>query len=219
MPIYKKVNIDFFKKWTEDMAYILGFLYADGNIIKNKRGAHFISFYSADLDLLEKIKKIMNAEHKISLRKSITFKNYSIQIGSKEMYKDLLNLGLEQNKTLRMKLPEMKSKYFPHFLRGYFDGDGNVWVGLIHKERKTTHQVIRTVFTSCSYDFLFSLHQKIYTITGQKGSISKGKGNYYRLTFSIKGSFNLYNIMYNDIQSSLFLKRKMKKFSQYFKKK
>lgn len=201
------------------MAYVLGFLYADGNIIKNKRGAHFISFYSADLDLIKKIKHVLGSEHKITLRKSISFKNYSIQIGSKEMYQDLVNIGMKENKTARMKFPDMEEKYFPHFLRGYFDGDGNVWVGLIHKERKTQHMAIRTVFTSCSADFLVSLHEKVFILTGEGGSLSKGKGNYYRLTFSIKGSFNLYEIMYNNIQSSLFLKRKMIKFQKYFKNK
>jgi hypothetical protein len=42
MPIHKKVNQDFFKKWSPEMAYILGFFTADGSMAKNKRGAHFI---------------------------------------------------------------------------------------------------------------------------------------------------------------------------------
>lgn len=217
MPIYKRINKKFFKIWTNEMAYVLGFLYADGSIIKNKRGAHFISFYSADLDLMKKIKSTMGSEHKISCRKSVTFKNYCIQIGSKEMYEDLIKIGLKQNKTKRMRVPKMEMKYFNSFLRGYFDGDGNVWVGAIHKERKTKHIAIRTVFTSCSFEFLSDLQDRILTMSDQKGSINKGKGNYYRLTFSIKGSSNLYKIMYNNTQSSLFLMRKMIIFEKYFK--
>lgn len=201
------------------MAYILGFLYADGNIIKNKRGAHFISFYSADLILLKQIKKRLNSDHKITLRKGSGLHNYCIQIGSKEMYKDLLKIGLKENKTTRMSFPDMKKKYFGDFLRGYFDGDGNVWVGKIHKNRKTSHLVIQTSFTSCSGKFLGSLQEYIFKISGQTGSLSKGKGNYYRLTFSIRGSFILYKIMYNNSQSSLFLKRKKMIFARYFKNK
>lgn len=108
MPVYKKINTNYFKKWSSDMAYILGFLYADGNIIKNKRGAHFISFYSADLILLKQIKKRLNSDHKITLRKGSGLHNYCIQIGSKEMYKDLLKIGLKENKTTRMSFPDMK---------------------------------------------------------------------------------------------------------------
>lgn len=44
MPIQKKVDMKFFKKWNKDMAYILGFLFADGNIIKTKRGYSFCKF-------------------------------------------------------------------------------------------------------------------------------------------------------------------------------
>ncbi len=216
MPIYKKINKDFFKKWTKDMSYVLGFLYADGNIIKNKRGAHFISLYSADFDLLEKMRDAMGSDHKISNRKGLDSNNHSIQIGSKEMYEDLIVLELRQNKTLRMQLPLIPDKFFSSFLRGYFDGDGNVWVGQIHKERKTSHLAIRTVFTSCSKEFLISLNENIYKLSGQKGSVTKGKGNYYRLTFSIKGSFQLYEMMYNGVQSSLFLNRKKTKFDEYF---
>lgn len=201
------------------MAYVLGFLFADGNIIKNKRGAHFISFYSADLSLLKLIKKTLNSDHKITKRKSINLHNYSIQIGSKEMYLDLINLGLKEKKTHRMEFPEMGKEYFQDFLRGYFDGDGNVWVGEIHKERKTKHQTIRTSFTSCSFEFLKSLQDYIFKITSHSGSLIKGRGNYYRLTYSSQGSFNLYKIMYNNSQSPLFLKRKRVIFARYFRDK
>lgn len=43
MPVYKRVNKDFFKKWSNEMAYVLGFFAADGNMIVNKRGGQFWS--------------------------------------------------------------------------------------------------------------------------------------------------------------------------------
>jgi len=51
------------------MAYILGFFAADGNMLKNKRGAHFIEFNTVDKELLEKIKKTLRSDHKISARR------------------------------------------------------------------------------------------------------------------------------------------------------
>jgi hypothetical protein len=218
MPIYKKVNKKFFFKWSANMAYILGFLYADGNILRNKRGAHFISFYSTDFSLIKQIRKVLDSEHKISLRRG-EGKNYCLQIGSKQMYQNLQDLGLKENKTSRMRIPKIPQKYFGDFLRGYFDGDGNVWVGLTHKERKTSHKVIKTTFTSCSKDFLEDLRKIIYKISTSSGFLVKGRGNYYRLIFSIKGSFNLYKIMYNGTQSSLYLKRKKIRFAKYFENK
>ena len=130
MHIYKTKNENFFKKWSPEMAYVLGFFTADGNMIKNKRGAHFIEFQIADKDLLEKIKKAFNSNHKITVRKrrGIWKTSYRLQIGSKEIFNDLLKLGLTPNKSKIIKLPNISDKYFSHFLRGYFDGDGNVTI-------------------------------------------------------------------------------------------
>ena len=61
MPIYKTKNEDFFKKWSPKMTYVLGFFAADGNMIKNKRGAHFIEFQSTDKEILNKIKKCLKS--------------------------------------------------------------------------------------------------------------------------------------------------------------
>jgi len=69
MPIYKTKKENFFKKWTPEMAYILGFFTADGTMIKNRRGAHFIEFQITDRNLLRKIKRSFGSNHKITARK------------------------------------------------------------------------------------------------------------------------------------------------------
>ena len=71
MPIQRNVNQDFFKKWSPNMAYVLGFFAADGNMIINKRGAHFIEFQINDLELLKNIRRALNSDHKITSRRRI----------------------------------------------------------------------------------------------------------------------------------------------------
>ena len=71
MPVPKSYNKDFFKVWTPDMAYVLGFLYADGNIVQTKRGNYYIAIYTADQPLLSAMKKCMKSEHKIAMRTSL----------------------------------------------------------------------------------------------------------------------------------------------------
>ena len=97
MPLYKKVNKDFFKVWTHNMAYVLGFFAADGNLIQTKRETHYFAIQITDEDLIYQIKNAMDAEHIISkrVRTGNNKELYRLQIGSKELYEDLVALGLE----------------------------------------------------------------------------------------------------------------------------
>jgi len=71
------------------MAYVLGFFAADGSMVKNKRGAHFIDFHINDGELLDKIRLTLDSNHKISIQdgRNKNWKScYRLQIGSKEIY-------------------------------------------------------------------------------------------------------------------------------------
>ncbi len=217
MPIYKEVNKKFFKKWNPEMAYVLGFFAADGYITINKRGGHFWSIQITDEDLLNNIRRVIRSNHKISSRKKIGNKkiSYRLQIGSMEMCEDLSQLGFSERKTKNLSIPNVPEKYFKDFVRGYFDGDGNVWVGYTHKKSKNPLNVVRTVFTSCALEFLSTLGKRLEKFSIYKGVVSKGKGNYYRLTYSVHGSLKLYDFMYNGLKSDLFLNRKKMVFDRF----
>lgn len=218
MPIYKYVDKNFFKKWSDEMAYVLGFFSADGYMTTNNRGAEFLCIEIKDEKLLKTIKNSMGSEHKISSRKSLGKTTHRLQIGSIEMCNDLRLLGLKERKTMNLSLPKIPKTLSKHFVRGYFDGDGNVWVGTIHKNRQKKMLAIRVVLTSCSKYFLESLKYNLEEFGIKKGVISKGKGNYYRLTYSILNSLKLYDFMYNGLGTSkLFLKRKKDVFEKYIK--
>ncbi len=202
------------------MAYVLGFFAADGYITLNKRGAHFWCIEITDKNLIQSIKKTIEAEHKISKRDrhGNNKATYRLQIGSMEMCDDLRNLGFTENKTKNLVVPNVPNKFFSDFLRGYFDGDGNVWVGQVHKERATKLLVIRCVFTSCSLDFLYALRKKSEQFGISKGVLRKGMGDYYRLTYSVYGSLKLYDFMYNRYTCTserLLLERKKRVFERY----
>jgi intein-encoded DNA endonuclease-like protein len=215
VPIYKKINKDFFKKWSRETAYVLGFFAADGNMIKTRRKTHFISFDSSDENILNIIRAVMKSEHVISKRTSETGTWYRLQIGSKEMFEDIERLGLRPNKSRRMELPNIPYHFFGDFVRGYFDGDGNVWVGLTHKNTSHPLQVIRTAFTSASQNFLKSLHAKLKTQKIIGGSIGVVKDKQcYRLKLATSDTLKLYTIMYND-PHKLYLKRKRLVFEKF----
>lgn len=201
------------------MAYVLGFFAADGYITVNKRGGQFWCIDITDKKLIELIKEKIGAEHKISIRKrhNNRYTSYRLQIGSFQMCDDLRNLGFHERKTKSLAVPNVPDKYFPDFVRGYFDGDGHVWVGQINKERKTPHIIIQTVFTSCSKKFLEILRGTLSNKGMAKGRVSKGKGDYCRLTYSVFDSLKLYDFMYNRriLETGLFLQRKKSVFEKY----
>lgn len=202
------------------MTYVLGLFAADGYITVNRRGGQFWCIDIGDKILVEEIRKIIKSEHKISIRKRKDSKyiSYRLQIGSGSMCDDLRKLGFDERKTKRLVVPNIPNKHLPHFVRGYFDGDGNVWSGLIHKGRKTYTLTIQTVFTSCSLRFLEEMRERLEIFNISRGVIRKGGGSYYRLTYSVINSLKLHDFMYNSLGTSkFFLKRKKDVFEKYIK--
>jgi len=217
MPIQKKVNKDFFKKWSSEMAYVLGFFAADGNVHTNKRGAHFFSLQITDKEIVYLFRDLLSSNHTIGKR--IGTKNhklqYRLQIGSKERCNDLRKLGVKEQKTHTMVLLNVPEKFLFDFVRGYFDGDGNVWVGQMNKQRKIKHMAIQTVFTSCSLVFFAGLKERL-EMRGIKGGLSCRKG-FFRLYYSIHGSLELYRLMYRKEIKNLYLPRKKAVFEKFIK--
>lgn len=203
------------------MAYILGFLFADGNIVHTKRNTWFWSLQITDKDILKKIKKCVDSSHMISRKKKIENNKqlYRLQVGSKEMCEDLIGFGLTPQKSKSMLFPEIPVKYFPDFLRGYFDGDGGIWLGLKNKSSKSKIYSINTYFTSGSRDFLLSL-KNILSKNGLLGGSLVEKQRGFDLKYGIQNSLILYKIMYNNSVkdlSGLFLYRKKKIFDKYMR--
>lgn len=214
MPIVKKKNENFFKTWSPEMAYTLGFFAADGAMTKGKRGNCYIEFTASDYPILEKFRDLIAPEHRISIsHKENAGRCFRLQIGSKSMFADLMNLGFVPRKSKRLKLPKIPIEYFHHFVRGYFDGDGHVWFGASHKNRKTPGVQVHTVFTSGCKSFLECLRDQllISDIRGKLYFLSGG----YRLCYSVRASLSLYKFMYNN--ATLFLGRKKAKFEEYIK--
>lgn len=114
---------------TSEKAYILGWIVSDGYVNNYK-----LSFCVKDLEILKKIKKAMNSEHKISnsvvydKRTKKHYQRYSLQIGSKKIVASLNKLGVYQNKSFTVDLPNVPEKFKRDLIRGIFDGDGYIGI-------------------------------------------------------------------------------------------
>jgi len=105
-----KVNEIFFKTWSPTMAYLLGFIYADGALIDDKQSrGKYLSLTSTDPEIIENAKKWLGSEHTILKLPPLTpsRKEKSVlRIGSRALYLSLVKLGLYPNKSLIIQFPK-----------------------------------------------------------------------------------------------------------------
>lgn len=121
-PRKHKVNEDFFKVWTHEMAWVLGMFVTDGHVNKKFQS---ISFSQKDEKILHLIANYMEADY-VTAPPGKTRTTPVLLINSKEIKKDLEKLGILANKSLSVPFPNVPKKFLPSFIRGVIDGDG--WV-------------------------------------------------------------------------------------------
>lgn len=125
---------------TEEKAYWLGFIFADGYISyseKNMKKGQLATTYCTGIKLqwsdrehLKKFNKSISGNYKVfketshpdGFRQKIT-EAAKILVYSQQMYNDL-NKYFDRDKTYTAKFPDIQDDLMRHFIRGYFDGDG-----------------------------------------------------------------------------------------------
>ena len=137
----RKYNVDenFFNVINNEYkAYVLGFICADGHVDKDRIS---ICVAIKDVDILYSIKQAMKSNHPIKEYRSKNPYSESnrpildmclLTINSVKLCSRLHSIGIKSNKS--SSLSSEIIKYIPKylirdFLRGYFDGDGNVMFG------------------------------------------------------------------------------------------
>ena len=94
-----KLDENFFENIdTEEKAYILGFVYSDGNNKSQHSGLKF-ALNPQDLDILEKIKFALKSDAKILFKTINGYDKIEIDFNSYKLSKDLTNKGAAPNKT------------------------------------------------------------------------------------------------------------------------
>jgi hypothetical protein len=124
----RSLGCPFFKTWDHDMAYILGYWFADGNMYTQKScGGYVVSIGSKDVDHLEMLRNVIGVGTLTRITGSEVFK---LVICRKEMYEDLLRLGGTERKSLTLTWPEVPEVFLAHFVRGYVVGTREFLTGM-----------------------------------------------------------------------------------------
>lgn len=133
-------NID-----TPNKAYVLGLIFADGNnyCIPGKN-ALTIVLQDEDKSVLDRVRQEIEYDAPLKFcnmkkKKEIYHNTYRLVVCDEYMCNKLLELGVDNNKSLKVKFPNyISEKLLPHFIRGYFDGDGGIYYDCKRNKASTT---------------------------------------------------------------------------------
>lgn len=202
------LNASFFEKIdSASKAYWLGFIYADGYISDINRLR--IELKIEDKDHLSKFLKTLNSNYTVKNRKDKP--TCYISISNLKLCNDLRKYGLHQNKSTDLKFPDqlLKSKYVIDFIRGYFDGDGSLY--LVGKKSAGTGIIGTKEFL----EQIKLIIDKHVALRNHKLRPSKKKSdpdyNVYRLeTTNLTDTLRLMYLLYNNCK--IYLDRKYTKY-------
>jgi intein-encoded DNA endonuclease-like protein len=149
------LNQDVFSKIdTEEKAYWLGFILADGNIyINNKNYQQLlqVGLSLRDKEHLEKLSDFLGTNIPIKINNKVG--SCILQIHSKKIVSDLLKLGIEERKSGKEKFILLDNEELQrHLVRGYVDGDGSISFNARNKLYPNNLSPSMTI--SGSYEFL-----------------------------------------------------------------
>lgn len=193
---------------TANKAYIYGFLYADGSVYGNTVA---IGINTIDSYILEFIMRELNSENGIN--RDIRYSTFGmkdishISFTSEKMVKDLMKYGMVYQKSIYAeKIPELASDLVRHFIRGYFDGNGTVYIDKKSQKNKfgfySTESLLLKIQKLLSEEINLSVN-KIYK-----------KEGCYLLSYSKKKDIvAFYNYIYDNAE--IYLKRKKDKFINF----
>lgn len=188
------------------MAYVLGFIAADGNISVHGR-AHMMQLACDDEDVIEKIKNVMDAEIPTLKRPRINGKtSYQFRVSDKTLFNDLVKLDITLRKSLTLKPSKVPKKYLHDYLRGFFDGDGSV-------SSTKKNKLISEWYTGSRKmaNFLYLQLKRICPeFKGKVLKLPKRNNFYYSLSFGMRDSKLIFKFLYKN--ASIYMNRKYRKF-------
>jgi intein/homing endonuclease len=210
--IYTYDKTFFDKIDTEEKAYVLGFLYADGCVYQ-KTYRVSVEISSRDIDILNKIRAALKSDAKFTYfyrkNKKEENKEYTtFAINDKELIPKVEKLGLVSAKSLILKFPtadQVPDHLIHHFIRGYFDGDGCIHIGESAKGKRVSVSIIGTI------EFCKAIEK--FT---KLGNVYNRKNIENLSTYSIDNAVDVqlfFDIVYKN--ATIFLDRKYKKFQSF----
>lgn len=190
---------------SEEKAYWLGFISADGTINNYHSGSYGfkLALQESDSDILQMFLDCISAKfdmkHTESKKNGKIYKGCEVSFRSKEFVLDLLQY-ISYNKTKKMNIPHIDERYIKHYIRGFIDGDGCFYINKKNKNKKCFEMIAYNEIILRDIQSVFlknNIMSKIYT---------KQNGNKKLGVYENKSLIELYHYLYDD--ATIFMKRK-----------
>ena len=212
-----KKNIQYFDKQSHNMAWILGFLAADGTIRKDSNQIK-LTVADKDKEILEKIRAEIGIENEV---KSFVTKNgyesCTLAWTCKEHKNELSKYNIVPQKTFLLTPPySLDREFWIDYIRGYFDGDGSI--NLIKNSNGRGNGNLRWQLCSATKSIIEWVMEVFESYGIPKVQIQSriGEHTLYMIQYSCAATRQIYSILYND--SSMFLKRKRDHYEEILQK-
>lgn len=195
---------------TEHKAYWLGFIAADGCITNT----NYFAIALKDEDILLQLKRDLEYTGDVyAPKQNLNTDYYRLNFSSKKLCDDLRALGIHECKSLSYNsLPNLDNALMPHFIRGYFDGDGSLYQGeSFNYNKDRTEKYFNSYFRFniiATESFCSCLNNYLKDIIHYEGKIHPHSNSdmYYYNVYSKQAILNLYNYLYTN--STVYLNRK-----------
>ena len=209
-------NYDYFETIdTEDKAYWLGFIYADGNINKAKNTLT-INLQGRDSNHLAMLNKCIEGNFAVKIfdakKNEQTYPMCQILVYSTKMANDLIEKGVIPHKTDKITFPALPQHLIRHFIRGYFDGDGSI----CERKHKKGLSDLACSFSCGNKSFLESLRTVLFQ-NGIKSYLVKDKrGEKFSLSLAgLQNSDIFLHYIYDG--ANIYLNRKYLRKEELYK--
>lgn len=190
---------------TEEKAYWLGFLYADG-CVSSRDNTIELSLKYSDFNHLYKLKNFLNCTNKIT----ISAIRCRFMFSSVHFKKRLIELGCTPRKSLTLKFPteeQVPNHLIIPFIRGYFDGDG--CFSYSNKRIKDTIIVPKIGFIG-TLDFLEGIQESLLTCVNLHLANKNGSDKCFEISFGYKESIEILKNLYEN--ATIYLDRKYQRY-------
>lgn len=203
---------------SEEKAYWLGFLMADGYNHENK-SAICLRLQAEDNEILQKFKAFLKSNAPIYSFQRTTIKNHilrtykEVRVNSVYLSKQLSRLGCVQGKTYTLNFPTcVPQSLINHFIRGYFDGDGCLCIKK-RKDRKSLSSMSYQFTLTGRKEFLDAANKYIVQGAGINKLSIKNLPNNFATSIHYGGHLVVKKIMdYLYQNATIYLKRKYDKY-------